>query len=146
MANLKGDSVDNICCIKYATTSIKCCALGTSIEGGTLIYKGGGKAVIVAPRPATPVCRIWDSRGDAVTVAQAAVPCGDWYIPNWSDLITYVEFCGRNNWDTYTCCLWSDSGKTATLAWAANIFSGYITSSRTKTTLTEVRAFRNVYY
>ncbi len=145
MANLKVDSVDGICCIKYATTSIKCCALGTSIEGGRLIYKAGGRAVIAAPF-GTVVCRIWSSRGDAVITAQAAVSCGDWYIPNWSDLIKYVEFSRRNNWDTYTCCLWSNSGKTATTAWASNTFSGYVTSSRTQTTLTQVRAFRDVFY
>lgn len=146
MANLKGDSVDNICCIKYASTSIKCCSLGSNIEGGYLIYKAGGRAIIAAPNSAI-VIRTWGGRGDAVTTAQNTSPfCQDWYIPHVAELNNYTDFTMASYYDTYYCCLWSDTERSATTAAYANPFTSACYTNLTKTSGCRVRAFRDVFY
>jgi hypothetical protein len=52
------------------SSGLRCCALGSLVEGGYLFAKQGGLAWIVACS-SREVSRIWSSRGDAVTVAKA---------------------------------------------------------------------------
>lgn len=66
--------------------------LGASYEGGNLICQAGGTRWIAAPF-ATEVQRCWDCRNDAVTVANAAQACGDWFIPTCDQFINPLQQC-----------------------------------------------------
>ena len=72
-------------------------AVGSENNGGFLMCKtGGGVAWIVSPY-STQVIRSWDFRNDAVTLAQAATGCTDWFVPSASQLQNPGYVC-RNFW------------------------------------------------
>lgn len=77
--------------------------LGSSFGGGYAICLSptfsSGTVWIVAPS-STEVSRIWNSRNDAVTTAQAAAACGDWFVPTFSQLQNPGATC-RTYWDSY---------------------------------------------
>jgi hypothetical protein len=85
MATLDSNSVSGITSAHYCSTSIRCCALGAFVEGGYLIAKEGGSALIIAPCT-TEVRRTWPCRTDAVITACAAAACNDWFIPTLNDM------------------------------------------------------------
>ena len=144
MANLKQNSVDGICCIRYASSSIKCCALGASVGGGCLLHKSGGMAIIVAP-VSTVVVRSWYAREDAVTVAKNTSPyCQDWYIPDIAELVTYTSPLCTQYYDTCTNNIWS-STDTGICGWLSTALTSCCLAV-TKTSLCNVRAFRRVLY
>ena len=93
MADLTSNQVCNICCVHY-NAGLRCCALGTVVEGGNLFAKGGGVAWIVAPKT-YELTRTWYARNDAVTLANNAFGSGDWFIPSraifwyWSNIYFY---------------------------------------------------------
>jgi hypothetical protein len=97
MADLTSNQVCNVCCIHYSA-GLRCCALGTLVEGGYLFAKQGGLAWIVACS-SRQVGRIWANRADAVTVAEASNACGDWFVPSRSDLpwVTIVNPFGTHS-------------------------------------------------
>ena len=142
MADLTSNQVCNICCIHY-NAGLRCCALGSLVEGGYLYAKRGGIGWIVACS-STQVARSWASRADAVTVAQASNACGDWFIPSRTDL--QLGYDCKSFWDSPTVPFnWSSTENSTTNAWRVNFFSGVV-EANTKTTVLCVRAFRRVFY
>jgi hypothetical protein len=143
MADLTSNQVRNICCIHY-NAGLRCCALGSLVEGGYLFNKSGGMAWIVACS-STEVSRNWASISDAVTVAQAGNACGDWFVPSKIALQLGQE-C-KSFWDSSsTYDYWSSTSVGATpFAAYVRFYDGY-TNFGTKSSNRNVRAFRRVYY
>ena len=142
MADLTSNQVCNICCIHYSA-GLRCCALGTLVEGGYLIAKQGGFAWIVACS-SRQVGRTWASRTDAVTVAEASNACGDWFIPSRSDL-TLGHDC-KSFWDSIsTARYWSSTEANGGSAWSALGDTADVRYT-VKTSILCVRAFRRVFY
>ena len=142
MADLTSNQLCNICCIHY-NAGIRCCALGSLVEGGYLFAKDGGYGWIVACS-STQVSRTWANRNDAVTVAEASNACGDWFVPSRFDLM-----CGhdcKSFWDSFPFAThWSSTDGSATVAWVVR-FNGGTYSTFYKTNTHCVRAFRRVLY
>ena len=103
MANLNSNSVSGISCIHHSSTSIRCCALGSCIEGGNLIAKEGGSVLIMSPAPSGYCGGGSGGRSTAISCAlacaQAAFACGDWFIPSLRDML-----CAS---DAHQCGFWS---------------------------------------
>jgi hypothetical protein len=145
MADLTSNQVCNICCIHY-NAGLRCCALGSLVEGGYLIAKDGGFAYILACA-SREVSRAWANRNDAVTVAQAGNPCGDWFIPSRVDL-QYGHDC-KGFWDSFSSAIyWSSTERNVSHAWQACFLDGTLCSffPTYKTRIQCVRAFRRVLY
>jgi hypothetical protein len=142
MADLTSNQLCNVCCIHYSA-GLRCCALGTLVEGGYLFSKQGGLAWIVACS-SRQVGRIWANREDAVTVAQASNACGDWFVPSRSDL-GFAQDC-KSFWDSFSSTFyWNSTEATGTNAWRVNFNTGGVYTA-TKTNKNCVRAFRRVFY
>jgi len=142
MADLTSNQVCNICCIHY-NAGLRCCALGSLVEGGYLFNKRGGIAWIVACS-SRQVSRTWCCRADAVTVAQASNACGDWFVPSRTDL--QLGHDCKSFWDSFSSTFyWSSTEYNVTTAWSVNFSDGNFNTSR-KTTSYCVRAFRRVLY
>jgi len=143
MADLTSNQVCNICCIHY-NAGLRCCALGSLVEGGYLFNKRGGIAWIVACS-SRQVSRTWCCRADAVTVAQASNACGDWFVPSRTDL--QLGHDCKSFWDSFSSArYWSSTEGTATGAWVVIFTNGRLTSGYSRTTTHCVRAFRRVLY
>ena len=142
MADLTSNQVCNICCIHYSA-GLRCCALGTLVQGGYLIAKQGGLAWIVACS-SRQVSRTWSNRADAVTVAEASNACGDWFVPSRSDL-TLGHDC-KSFWDSFSsACYWSSTELNSISAWLVCFRLGNIGNDIKSITYC-VRAFRRVSY
>jgi len=142
MANLTSNQVCNICCIHY-NAGLRCCALGSLVEGGYLFAKRGGIGWIVSCI-SRQVSRVWASRGDAVTTAQAGNACGDWFVPSRTNL--QLGYDCKSFWDSFSSSsYWSSTEFDASFAWFATD-RGNITSVSNKTSTYCVRAFRRVSY
>ena len=142
MADLTLDQVCNICCIHY-NAGLRCCALGSLVEGGYLFNKGGRQAWIVACACAQ-VSRIWAFRADAVTVAQAGNACGDWFVPSRTDL--QLSHDCKSFWDSFSSFnYWSSTEFNFTCAWTVNVSNGNF-YNLIKTGTRCVRAIRRVSY
>ena len=157
MASLTSDKLCNVSCVHYCTSSLRCCALGTCIEGGNLVYKQGGVAWIVAPA-SSEVSRTWYCRADAVTTAQSAFACGNWFIPNINELKIVANCCVyvngmklRGYWTNNVCV-----GPFSTNGWNVTAFISYdninfisgnsSNCNRSRPSNLCVRAIRKVYY
>ena len=144
MAALTSNQVCNICCIHY-NAGLRCCALGSLVEGGYLFAKRGGIGWIVACY-SRQVSRAWASRADAVTVAEASNACGDWFIPSRTDLLLGND-C-KSFWDSFSSnCYWSSteqSGYQACNVSFSNGSTANVESGKAGTYC--VRAFRRVSY
>lgn len=73
--------------------------LGAFYEGGYIISKSGGTALLVAPS-SSEVDRTWTSRGDSNTRAQAVSGCSGWFVPDCFTLRCCGYAC-RTYWDSY---------------------------------------------
>jgi hypothetical protein len=140
MSELTSDKL----CTNYVCycAGIKCCSLGSAIEGGYLIGKEGGVAIILAPCT-TQVLRTWADRNDAVTTAEANAACGDWFVPTRNELRCYLSsrsFWDVNNYNGY----WSSTNNNASWAWEASSYGSFTT--RQNYCFRQVRAFRKAYY
>jgi hypothetical protein len=146
MADLTSNQVCNICCIHY-NAGLRCCALGTSIEGGTLFAKQGSVAWIVAPA-ASQVSRTWYNINDAVTSANNVVgsECNDWFVPSLNDLV--LGYTYRSFWDSFSnSCHWSSTEACSGTAWQINFACGCPSRLSSKQLgVFCVRAFRRVFY
>ena len=148
MANLTSNQVCNICCIHY-NAGLRCCALGSLVEGGYLFAKRGGIGWIVACA-SRQVGRQWACRADAVTVAQASNACGDWFVPSRTDLLLGHD-C-KSFWDSFSSARYlSSTERDATTVWHVCFNGGNVQTFSPKTadgiTLSYcVRAFRRVSY
>jgi hypothetical protein len=148
MADLTSNQVCNICSIHY-NAGLRCCALGSLVEGGYLFAKRGGIAWIVACSSRN-VSRSWANRNDAVTVAQASNACGDWFVPSRTDL--QLGHDCKSFWDSFSSTYyWTSTESNATTSWSV-VFSGgtagfgnIYASNKTYTSFS-VRAFRRVSY
>jgi len=142
MADLTFNQLCNICCVHY-NAGLRCCALGSLVEGGYLFRKQGSYAWIVACS-SRQVSRVWASRADAVTVAEASNACGDWFVPSRTDL-QYGHDC-KSFWDSFSSAnYWMSTELSATIAWAVFFGTGTVGTSF-KTNVSCVRAFRRVLY
>ena len=143
MADLTSNQVCNICCIHY-NAGLRCCALGSLVEGGYLFNKDGSIAWIVACS-SRQVSRTWYCRADAVTVAEASNACGDWFVPSRTDLILGHD-C-KSFWDSFSSYdYWSSTEANAAFAWSVCFSSGCNSPGSSKPSTTCVRAFRRVSY
>ena len=136
------------------SSGLRCCALGTLVEGGYLFAKQGGVAWIVACS-SRQVSRTWTLRSDAVTTAQAGNACGDWFIPSKIDLLLGID-C-KAFWDSSGGLYWADTEVNPTQAWFmcagtiynSAVFQGTVGGNNPanyKTGIKCVRAFRRVFY
>jgi len=142
MADLTSNQLCNICRIHY-NAGLRCCALGSLVEGGYLFAKDGGFAWIVACA-SRQVSRAWASRNDAVTVAQASNACGDWLVPSRIELL-YGNDC-RSFWDSFSSAFYWSSTESSALYAGSVYFARSTLSSSRKTSIACVRAFRRVLY
>ena len=72
--------------------------IGCCVEGGHFIgTNGGGVAFIVAPVSTEATSVTWNNQ-TAVTNAETAIPCGDWFIPNLTDLLN-PGYENKSGWD-----------------------------------------------
>ena len=145
MADLTSNQVCNICCIHY-NAGLRCCALGSLVEGGYLFNKGGRQAWIVACS-SREVSRTWYCRADAVTVAEASDACGDWFVPSRTDL--QLGHDCKSFWDSFSStCYWSSTETNANNAWRVRFVNGFLNGFPyvTKTVSLCVRAVRRVSY
>ena len=149
MADLTSNQVCNICCIHY-NAGLRCCALGSLVEGGYLFNKDGNIAWIVACA-SRQVSRVWASRGDAVTVAQAGNACGDWFVPSRIDL--QLGHDCKSFWDSFSSSYyWSStvySTRYVGYSWVVHFNSGTIYGglyAGYQNRSYPVRAFRRVFY
>ena len=139
MSDLTSDKL----CTNYVCycAGIRCCSLGSAIEGGYLISKEGGVGIILAPCT-TRVVRTWANRNDAILTAEDNAGCGDWFVPTRTELHCYRHY---RNWDCSEPTLyWSDTPANATWAWGVSCCPS--TSRLNKACLCRVIAFRRVYY
>ena len=146
MSVLTSNQVCNICCIHY-NAGLRCCALGSLVEGGYLFAKRGGIGWIVACS-SRQVSRTWANRADAVTVANNSNACGDWFVPSRTDL--QLGHDCKSFWDSFSSALyWSstecDDGINVTHAWGVFFTTGGL-SSYPKAYSRCGRAFRRVSY
>jgi len=153
MADLTSDSLCNICCVHY-NAGLRCCALGTTVEGGNLFAKSGSVAWIVAP-VAYEVIRTWYAINDAVDLANNNIGCGDWFIPS-RDVLLLANAC-REFWDndlslnTYVTYWSTTSYNTTSCSWVvcfsncANVLNAGCTFTFRNNTAS-ARAFRKVFY
>lgn len=140
MSELTSDKL----CTNYVCycAGIRCCSLGSAIEGGYLILKAGGVGIILAPCT-TRVVRTWSSRNDAILTAEANAACGDWFVPTRTELQCYRHY--RTYWDcSETTAYWSDTSNNATWAWSVTHCMCPIRTNNI--CLCRVIAFRRVYY
>jgi hypothetical protein len=143
MADLTSNQVCNICCIYY-NAGLRCCALGSLVEGGYLFRKQGSYAWIVACS-SRQVSRTWANRNDAVTVAEASDACGDWFVPSRTDL-QYGHDC-NSFWDSFSSAIhWTSTESNSTRAWSVGFYTGGTYNYGAKTFVRCVRAFRRVLY
>jgi hypothetical protein len=142
MADLTSNQLCNICCVHY-NAGLRCCALGSLVEGGYLFAKNSSAAWIVACS-SREVSRTWASRDDAVTVAEASNACGDWFVPSRTDL--QLGHDCKSFWDSFSSTFyWSSTEFNATFAWIVDFYNGCV-SFTGKTRVNCVRAFRRVLY
>ena len=123
-------------------------SLGDAYEGGILICSSSNNHWIAAPT-STEVARSWYSRNDAVTTANANAACGDWFVPNCSQMknpayecCTY--FCWNPTFPTvYRCIYWTNTEYNG-----CNAYIQYFSSSMDsdKPNSYSVRAMRCVSY
>ena len=121
--------------------------LGGAHEGGYLICCSSNNYWIVAPS-STEVARAWFSRNDAVTTANSANACCDWFVPTCSQLKNPGYQC-RTYWDSYSSPpnkYWSNSQRNAHTAYAIYIPNDGGTDSDDKPRENWIRAFRTVSY
>jgi hypothetical protein len=142
MADLTSNQVCNICCIHY-NAGLRCCGLGSLVEGGYLFAKRGGIAWIVACS-SREVGRTWYCRADAVTVAEASNACGDWFVPSRTDL--QLGHDCKSFWDSFSSTgYWSITENSTLRAWCMCFVTGS-PGTCINTYLRCVRAFRRVSY
>jgi hypothetical protein len=142
MAVLGSNQVCSICCVHY-NAGIRCCALGSLVEGGYLYAKHGSVGWIVACS-SRQVSRAWANIADAVTVAEASDACGDWFVPSRTDL-QYAYDC-KSFWDSFTSATyWSSTENGDTNAWVVGFTFGTVFNAA-KTNTNCVRAVRRVFY
>ena len=144
MADLTSNQVCNICCIHY-NAGLRCCALGSLVEGGYLFAKIGRQAWIVACS-SRQVTRNWYCIAHAVTVAEASNACGDWFVPSRTDL--QLSHDCKSFWDSFSSArYWSSTEGIAAEAWTVCFTNGVIVyAAARKTSTSSVRAFRRVSY
>ena len=125
------------------SSGLRCCALGSLVEGGYLFAKQGGLAWIVACS-SRQVGRNWANRADAVTVAEASNACGDWFVPSRTDL--QLGHDCKSFWDSFSSsCYWTSTERNFPNAWGVYFVNGVI-GTYAKTGTRCVRAFRRVSY
>jgi hypothetical protein len=142
MADLTSNQVCNICCIHY-NAGLRCCALGSLVEGGYLFAKNGSLAWIVACS-SRQVGRTWALRNDAVTVAQAGNACGDWFVPSATELLLGHD-C-KSFWDSFSPARYWTTIPVGLGACYVNMSNGRSFFSFSSTAIYCVRAFRRVSY
>ena len=142
MSVLTSNQVCNICCIHY-NAGLRCCALGSVVEGGYLFNKGGSIAWIVSCF-SREVTRTWYCRADAVTVAQAGNACGDWFVPSRADL--QLGHDCKDFWDSYLYTYWTGTEYNPNCAWDMRLNQGMSCTRSRKSFELYVRAFRRVSY
>ena len=147
MAELTSNQVCNICCIHY-NAGLRCCALGSLVEGGYLFAKRGGIGWIVACS-SRQVSRSWYFRNDAVTTAQAGNACGDWFVPSRTDLQFGYDY--KSFWDSFSPTFyWTSTERESNGVYARIVHLGTSNTlesvSTRKNYICCVRAFRRVCY
>tara|TARA_S200002703_G_scaffold107169_1_gene93091 strand:- start:1356 stop:1784 length:429 start_codon:yes stop_codon:yes gene_type:complete len=114
-------------------------------QSGYLICKSGGVGWVVAPA-STTVSREWASYGDAVTTAQAAHACGDWFVPTCAQLQNPGYTC-REYWESYCSTVyWSATQNDSFRAWGLNFSNGTLDGNTARNISYCIRAFRCVTY
>ena len=146
MADLTSNELCNIC-NKHYCAGLRCCALGSTIDGGRLIYKQGSVAWIVAPS-GSEVGRNWYCVNHAITRAEAVTGVsGGWFVPSVTELL--LGFSNRQYWDVYSSSFYFSSScqqSIGTCGWGVNMRFGSQSCSLAKLTSYCVRAFRKVFY
>ena len=148
MACLISNQLCGISCVHYCE-GLRCCAMGTFIEGGNLVAKRGGVAWIVAPA-SSELSRTWYCRNDAATCAMTVSMCMGWFIPSQEEL-ELVAGC-RDFWDSpkgssvfYKSNSLSYQGGFQA-GWSVVLCCGKMYGNRQTCLVDCVRAVRKVYY
>jgi len=127
-------------------------SLGDSHEGGCLICCSSNNYWIVGPKSSETIGS-WYGRTGAVSQANNVAACGDWFIPNISQLSNPGRVC-RTHWDytagsntpqSYYPVYWSNTESTSNVACSVHFPIGH-TSTFPKSRNFYSRAFRCVSY
>ena len=114
-------------------------------NGGNLICKSGGVAMIVATSSAQ-VGRTWYARNDAVASAVTATKHYGWFIPSIAQLQN-PGYCCRAFWDAFSSdSYWSNSQYAPYQLGCCLGFGNGSAGNQAKTVINCVRAFRCVTY
>ena len=127
-------------------TQISQDVLGSSQYGGNVICAASSIYWVVAPS-STEVSRDWYQRNHAVTTANSNASCGDWFVPNLSQLLNPGWEC-RTYWDSASGYYWSTCQHPAPWTKRVNMdgSAGSCCNSNYYTAIENVRAFRCVSY
>ena len=136
----------------YNFTTEAALSLGDSHEGGCLICCSSNNYWIVGPKSSETIGS-WYGRTGAVSQANNVAACGDWFIPNISQLSNPGRVC-RTHWDytagsntpqSYYPVYWSNTESTSNVACSVHFPIGH-TSTFPKSRNFYSRAFRCVSY
>jgi hypothetical protein len=116
------------------------------MEGGLLFCRSSGVGWIISDST-TQISRVWADRADIVTVVEAAISCGDWFVPMCTPMVSaanckaYWDEPGGTSW------FWTNQDFISHAAYAVGIYSSYVSRGfRPKVNSMYLRAFRCVSY
>jgi hypothetical protein len=143
MADLTSNELCNICG-KHYNAGLRCCALGSNVEGGYLFAKGGSVAWIVAPAAAEVSRGTANKLADSVLRANCVTGVSGWFVPSRTELL--LGFSNREYWDSYSLdCYYSHQFYQTSGNWHVNMRYGVFVA-RSYLCFSCIRAFRKVFY
>ena len=137
-------STGSVTCLCNINVGYLNCGNVSSVAGN-IICTASSVAWVAAPET-SEVQRCWQCRDDAVTVANAAAGCGDWFVPDCGQTQN-PGFACRTHYDSYNCSsYWSDTQGYPTTGWRVDFNNGHTMADAYKSSNYRVRAFRCVSY
>ena len=128
------------------TTEANWPVLGNEGEGGYLICMSGGNLWIVAPSSTERNTKYYShSMVNAITAANTNAACGDWFVPNCSQMKNPGYQC-RTYWDSYSNAIyWTTTQLSGNSAWGFHMGNSFSYNTY-KDDTHRTRAFRCASY
>ncbi len=151
--NSDGDAASGNAIINTYNFTTKSAILGSAQHGGYIICAASSIYWVSAPG-STEVSRNWYNRNDGTLTANSNAACGDWFIPNCTQLYNPGFTC-RTYWDNSDRPYWSNTESTwpnhptyagVDVAFNCSFSAGNVSCTGSKTITRCIRAFRCVSY
>ena len=142
--NSDGDAASGNAIINTYNFTTESELLGSSQYGGTIICAASNNYWVVAP-DASEVSRTWYNRNDAVIRANSIASCGDWFVPNCTQLYNPGYTC-RTYWNNANIGYYANTEGSSYAAADVAFNNGNVSATGSKTITRCVRAFRCVSY